>query len=180
MYGYIYITTNTINGKRYIGQKSGAWNPEYKGSGLLLKQALKKHGKDNFTVKLLEYAKDELELTKKEIEWIAKYQAVNDEMFYNIGVGGKCWNRGLKNPKNSERMKINNPMYIQETREKMAASKRGKEAYNKIKDTFIWKCKWCDKSHESRNTKKLRDAANFCNKSCATSHHNTYVRCKKD
>ena len=47
MYGFIYITTNHINGKKYIGQrkydKQGKWK-EYLGSGVVLSKAIKKYG----------------------------------------------------------------------------------------------------------------------------------------
>ena len=44
MYGYIYLTTNHINGKKYIGQKKSNvfLGEKYLGSGKILKQALKK------------------------------------------------------------------------------------------------------------------------------------------
>jgi len=37
MYGYIYETTNLINGKKYIGQSKGKFKPLYLGSGVVLK-----------------------------------------------------------------------------------------------------------------------------------------------
>ncbi len=40
----IYITTNLLNGKKYIG-KDEKNNPSYLGSGKLLKLAINKHGK---------------------------------------------------------------------------------------------------------------------------------------
>lgn len=43
----IYKTTNLINGKIYIGFDSHN-NPEYFGSGKLIKMALKKYGTSNF------------------------------------------------------------------------------------------------------------------------------------
>jgi hypothetical protein len=195
MYGYIYLTTNTINGKKYIGQKAGQWNPDYKGSGVALKSALKKYGKEAFNVELLEIVQTKYEIDNKEIEWISKYNAVEDKSFYNLGIGGKCWNRGIKNPKNSERMKLNNPMKSKEVREKAKETKRklfesgkygttgkpfckGHSPSNKISEKFTWNCKWCGIEHIDRNTKKLRDAANFCNKSCAASHYNVNVKWK--
>jgi hypothetical protein len=45
---YIYITTNLINGKQYIGKHYGLINDDYFGSGILLQKALKKYGKENF------------------------------------------------------------------------------------------------------------------------------------
>ena len=43
----IYKTTNLVNKKIYIGQDSKN-NPEYLGSGAIVKKAIKKYGKENF------------------------------------------------------------------------------------------------------------------------------------
>ena len=43
MYGYIYLTTNLINGKKYIGQhRSKEFDKSYFGSGVVLLKALEK------------------------------------------------------------------------------------------------------------------------------------------
>jgi hypothetical protein len=48
MYGYIYKTTNIVNGKIYIGQHlHDCWDFNYKGSGKMLQKAFKKYGEDN-------------------------------------------------------------------------------------------------------------------------------------
>lgn len=45
-YGYIYLTTNMLNGVSYIGMsRSPVFNPKYFGSGVHLKNALRKNGK---------------------------------------------------------------------------------------------------------------------------------------
>jgi len=44
--GKIYITTNTINGKQYIGQTIKINSKAYKGSGTLIKKDFLKYGKD--------------------------------------------------------------------------------------------------------------------------------------
>lgn len=43
----IYITTNLINGKIYIGQSIHS-NKNYLGSGVKLKKAIDKYGTENF------------------------------------------------------------------------------------------------------------------------------------
>lgn len=88
-YGFIYITTNLINGKRYIGQRkfTNGWR-SYLGSGKILKQAIEKLGRENFerNIVAITYSKEELD--KLEIEWIENYNAVNDRGYYNIAFGG--------------------------------------------------------------------------------------------
>ena len=57
MYGFIYITTNHINGKKYIGQKKydkyDYWKT-YLGSGILLSRAINKYGRENFSKEIIE------------------------------------------------------------------------------------------------------------------------------
>ena len=92
MYGYIYETTNLINGKKYIGQKkSNIFLAEkYLGSGKILKQAINKYGKENFKVKLIEECKTEEELNEREIYWIDNlFKTYSKELIYNIGKGGE-------------------------------------------------------------------------------------------
>ena len=49
MIGYIYLTTNLVNNKKYIGQhRSSTFDPSYLGSGTLFVKALKKYGKKKF------------------------------------------------------------------------------------------------------------------------------------
>lgn len=85
---YIYLTTNQINGKQYIGQHYGELDDSYIGSGNILKKAIKKYGKQNFTKKILEICLDYNSLNKAEKEWIKKYDAVNNNNFYNVADGG--------------------------------------------------------------------------------------------
>ena len=47
-YYYVYLTTNLINGKKYIGQHYGELDDYYLGSGSILKKAILKYGRKNF------------------------------------------------------------------------------------------------------------------------------------
>ena len=97
MYGYIYITTNLINGRKYIGQKkSSTFNESYKGSGKLLKNAIEKYGINNFETHILEeinnvptICNSKEELDKSEYYYIKYYDAVNSHEFYNLKRGGE-------------------------------------------------------------------------------------------
>ena len=130
MYGYIYLTTNTVNNKKYIGQHLGEFTTEYLGSGKILKQAIDKYGKENFTVILLDIANSKEELDNLEKKYIEEYNALYEDNFYNIHEGGTGGNtkqgysfdeykkyiskeskshKGIKNNVNNS--KENNPMY---------------------------------------------------------------------
>lgn len=114
MYGYIYMTTNLINNKKYIGQKTSNkfLGENYLGSGKILLKAVNKYGWNNFKVELLEKCSSQEELDKAEIKWIIYYDAVNSNEFYNLRQGGQTgMRRGSK-------MSL-------ETRKKMSKSLKG-------------------------------------------------------
>lgn len=87
-YGYIYITTNLINGKSYIGQhRKSYFDEKYFGSGKKLTLAIIKYGIDNFNCEILDWAKNQEELNEKEIYYIAHYKKIK-KAEYNIAPGG--------------------------------------------------------------------------------------------
>ena len=89
MYGYIYETTNLINGKKYIGQHvSKTFDEDYYGSGKVFLNALRKNGKENFKVEILEWCKTDKELGEAEYRHIKEADAVNSPNYYNIVPGG--------------------------------------------------------------------------------------------
>jgi len=93
-YGFIYETTNKVNGMRYIGKciynRKNNWE-SYLGSGIYLKRAIKKYGKSNFTRKILDEASSNKELNELEEFYIKKFNAVESPNYYNIkhtSIGG--------------------------------------------------------------------------------------------
>lgn len=105
MYGYIYKTTNLINNKIYIGQhKSDTFNENYKGSGIMIKRALKEYGKEHFKVELLESCESQDELNNKEIYYINLFKSQDTNIGYNIVQGGQ--ERFFTGQKHSEASKL--------------------------------------------------------------------------
>lgn len=85
-YGFVYVTTNLINGKKYIGRRkiNSKGTEHYLGSGKAFKRALKKYGKESFKREILEYANSEEELKNLEEYYITLADAHRDKGFYNI------------------------------------------------------------------------------------------------
>lgn len=108
-YGFIYITTNMINGKKYIGQKKYMKHWEnYLGSGVILRNAINKYGRDNFKREIIEDCITKEDLDRKEKYWISFYDATNNKNFYNIALGGDGGNTTYGYTQNQkEIMKIN-------------------------------------------------------------------------
>jgi len=88
-YGFVYITTNMINGKMYIGQKKfiDGWK-YYLGSGTALKLAIIKYGKENFNREIISIAYSKEQLNELEIEVIKNHNAVENRDYYNLNFGG--------------------------------------------------------------------------------------------
>jgi group I intron endonuclease len=103
----IYKTINLINNKFYIGQDSNN-NPDYLGSGLLLKRAIEKYGRENFKKETLEVCDNKEQLNLREIHWI-EYTSAKTEG-YNIADGGHGGNT-----------------YTEETRKRISELFKGRE-----------------------------------------------------
>ena len=89
MYGYIYKTTNLINGKIYIGQhKSEEYDSSYYGSGKLIIRAIEKYGIENFSNTVLCCCDSKQELNKMEKQLIKNYNSRDIKIGYNISFGG--------------------------------------------------------------------------------------------
>jgi len=107
-YGYVYKTTNTINGKVYIGQHRKTYfeGNKYLGSGFVLDRAIQKYGKDKFKVELLEFCDTKKKLDEKEKYYIKHFNTTNISKGYNIACGGQGGDLGPEvRKKISEKLK---------------------------------------------------------------------------
>ena len=130
----IYKITNLVNGKMYIGQhKTDNLEDNYWGSGFCIRNAIKKHGIENFVFEVL------IDLNNEEEMNLLEALVVNEEFIkrtdvYNLKTGGsrgkysfesrmknsmshkgqKAWNKGKTN------------VYSAETKKKISKSRIGK------------------------------------------------------
>jgi len=128
-WGFVYLTTNMVNGKKYIGQTIFKYNwKEYLGSGTLIIKAIKKYGKTNFVKEIIAIAYSKEELNMLEIEFIKHHNAVSDNNYYNISYGGGSpvgvYPSEESKKKMSESGKIR--IFTDKHKERMSISAKGK------------------------------------------------------
>ncbi len=86
-YNYIYLITNQVNNKIYVGKHhTDNLDDGYMGSGKLIKKAIQKYGIENFTKEYLAFCDTEEKLNWLEKFYIKKYKA--REAGYNLTDGG--------------------------------------------------------------------------------------------
>ena len=150
----IYMTTNLVNGKQYIG-KDIKNRSNYLGSGTVLKKAILKNGKENFKKEIIEVCSSHEELIRREEYWLNYYDAANNPLFYNMhnkSYGGT--------PKEN---------LSAETRRKLSDSHRGEnnafygkkhsiETKKKLRESLSGeKSHWYGKTHSEETKKKLSE-----------------------
>jgi group I intron endonuclease len=124
---FIYITTNLVNGKYYIGKRSTPtkdYDPTYLGSGNNIQAAIEKYGKENFKRDIICFTTSKKANAKLEGE-IVTLETVKDPLCYNIAPGGQGGDLGP---------------FTAEAKAKMSAAKKGKthspETKAKISDSI--------------------------------------------
>jgi len=168
----IYKTTNLINGKFYIG-KDIKNNPNYYGSGVILKKAIKKYGKNNFIKEIIEVCNNAEELANREIYWISKLNAHNKKIAYNIGIGGFGGDNITFNPNKKQfiaKMKIinskeNNGMFGKNHSEESRLLQKQKANKRYSKEWFCERYGEIDGEikYNERNSKISKDRIGFLN-----------------
>lgn len=87
----IYMITNKINNKKYIGQSINIKRRKSehfsKKCDMVISHSIFKYGKENFDFKILEEC-EESQLDELEIKYITEYKSTNREFGYNVDNGG--------------------------------------------------------------------------------------------
>jgi group I intron endonuclease len=126
---YVYIITNLINGKQYVGKSSKRIEEtkRYFGSGKYIKLAIEKYGKENFRKDVLIESIDTIDdLNRLEI-WAIEFNKTQIPNGYNITEGGD--GHGPLSEEQKEKLRgKGNPMYgkkhSEESKKKMSKSSK--------------------------------------------------------
>jgi group I intron endonuclease len=128
----IYMITNKINNKKYIGQsinikrrKSEHFTKHC--NKMVISNAIFKHGKENFDFEILKEC-DESQLDELEIKYIAEYKSNNREFGYNVDNGGN--GTGKLSEETKQKIKESTTGY----KNHFYGKKHTKDVKNKIKE----------------------------------------------
>lgn len=153
----IYLTTNLVNNKTYVGQrtlKNNSGDSTYLGSGRLIKAAIKKYGRENFSRQTLIIIESRKEADEYEKQFIEMYRLFG-KCQYNIADGGhgSNGNRGIP--------------HTEEHKKRISEAQKGKQRHplteehkEKIRQAMLGrKCPWATGHAHSEASKAKISAA---------------------
>jgi group I intron endonuclease len=177
MHYLIYKTTCLTTGKIYIGKHQTSKKEDlYLGSGLLLKLAIKKYGRENFSKEILFEFSNKDDMNAKEKELVTE-EFCSREDTYNIAIGGQGGNVYGKNhptkgtqhseihkKRISDTLRKNPPMNrprTEEEKSKISAKLKGKPRANLHKKLEI----------DGKTFNSHKEAAEYFNVAMSTITH---------
>jgi group I intron endonuclease len=129
---YVYQTTNLINNKKYIGSsRKPKIDYNYYGSGRVLKDAIKKYGKENFTIEIL--WEGEGDARNIESKFLILNNASLNPLYYNLTNDARGNNIHKDETKQTVSEKLTGRKFSKETCEKIRLSKLKKSNSKKGK-----------------------------------------------
>jgi len=170
----IYLITNLINGKKYVGQtknlerrKKSHFVDGPRDRDHLFARAVRKHGRENFEISIIEECEDNI-ADEREVFWIKELKTTNVDFGYNLESGGNsCKTLGEETKKK-----------LSESRKKWWASlteEEKKEFYNRIprrkmteeaKKKLLESIKGVPKSEEHKKKISIAHLTRICKENC--------------
>lgn len=163
VYHYTYIITNLINGKVYYGVRSCNCEPiydiKYMGSGIAIKVAIKKYGKENFK-KEIDFIFDTRKQANLHEELVVDEDFVNRFDTYNLKTGGL---NGYGHKLSPEIRKYISEIQIgrkhsEETKRKMSETRMGRQC------SIETRRKIGDRQRGKQITQEMRDKMSLAHK----------------
>jgi group I intron endonuclease len=129
---YVYLITNKINGRKYVGSsRKSQIDENYYGSGKVIKDALKKYGKENFQRDILWEGKG----NARDIEtyFLKKINAANNPLYYNLTNDARGNNLHKEETKKTVSEKLTGKKFSKERCENISKAKKGSTTSKKGK-----------------------------------------------
>jgi hypothetical protein len=139
MYHLVYLTTNLINSKIYIGVHSTHHLDDgYLGSGIKLRMAINKYGKSNFKREIIYFCLDRVDANEWETK-IVTSSFIRRKDTYNVTVGGVGIAKGTTHTSlNFNKVKRTRVPHSEEAKQNMSIAAKNrrysKEARQKMSD----------------------------------------------
>jgi group I intron endonuclease len=129
---YVYLITNIINGKKYIGSsRKSQIDENYYGSGRAIKNALKKYGKNSFIRDII--WQGEGDTRDIESQWLEYFNAKNNPQFYNMTNDARGNGLHKESTKRTVSEKLTGRKFSKEICEKISKAKKGSTTSKKGK-----------------------------------------------
>ena len=209
MDSFVYIWTNTLTNQKYIGVHKGTPDDGYVCSSKIMLEDYQSNP-STFKREIIAFGSFD-DMYELESKMLREVDAAKNPQYYNQSnnngnfymsrmpeagkeklrqkaLGRPAPNRGIPNPKNSERMKKNNPMHNPEIAAKSIETRRknhswfkagvrktGHKPHNYVDEMRTFCCDTCDKENIVRNVKGGK-TRRFCNRSCQATFTNTNRR----
>ena len=161
-YHFIYKTTCKVNSKYYLGMHStDSLDDGYIGSGTYLAKSIRKYGRENFSIEILEFLPDRESLRQRESEVINEEKLI-DPLCMNLTLGGygefplQCAKAGGKTNAGNKRKTGN---YGWKVRADTSSPEHQAKVSAGLKARFKeFGHPWTGKKHSPETCAKLREA----------------------
>jgi hypothetical protein len=167
VYGVVYVITNQVNGKKYVGQTINQKPLKYCANHLklafhekdgrekILYRAIRKYGPDAFSYSIICYADNQENLDEAEDYYILEYNTLSPAG-YNVRRGGA---RGSHHPMTIERMKEASAKSEVRTAKSVAAHRRWSRKGERDRASKMMIDGWADPEIRDRRVAGLIESA---------------------